>query len=88
MFIYVNNLLLRLEMLFKALQPKYRRLLLFTCFAVLIGGEILWESVQENRHEAQIAVLEGKNKELREHIHRLIKLDAAAEVEWLRDSVK
>lgn len=85
---YFNHFLLRLELLFKALQPKNKRILIVACFSLLLGIEIIWEGVQERQHNAQIEVLEGKNKELREHIHRLVKMDAAAQVEWLRDSVE
>lgn len=88
MFQYIHRLLLQLELFFNSLQPKHKRILLLASFALLFGGEIIWEGVQEQRHTSQIAILESKNKELRDHIHRLIKMDAAAEVEWLRDSVK
>ena len=84
----IHRLLLKGEVFLKKQPPHHKRFLLIFLILMLISGEVLWERIQELRYQEEFQLLEDKNQELRQRIHLLIKLEAAQEVDLLRDSLK
>lgn len=88
MLSWLHHILLHIEIMIQQFSPVQKRLFFFFMVLTLLGAEVVWEGVQETRHAQEVESLSIENRQLRQQIHTLVKLNVAQEMDFLRDSVR